>query len=467
MPGRIDGDAGDNTIHGSDDAEQIYGYSGYDQLYGYGGDDLLDSGTGSGILYGGDGNDTLSGGTGFDSLLGGAGNDSLSGGDSDDYLYGGAGADTLSGGAGADIIWYNESGAAVTVILGGTGSGGDAQGDLIAGDIENVTGSNYGDILTGNEADNKLSGLDGNDVLSGGGGDDQLEGLGGDDTLSGGAGDDRLVGGAGADALSGGDGEDILSYVDGLVGVIVTLGGLAWSGAAQGDTLVGDIENLEGSGGADRLTGDAGDNELYGGNGYDILRGEGGADLLDGGNDTDLVTYWGSAIAVTVDLATGATAGGAAGDVLISIESVNGSMAGDTLYGDFFNNGLNGFEGDDVLGGGMGVDTLTGGAGADRFIFASIDDSYSGVPDRIADFSHAQGDKIDLSAIDADAGVAGNQAFTFIGSALYSGVAGQLRAAVTSPGVTTIGGDINGDGVSDFHIQLNGAFALQAADFVL
>ncbi|HEY9348012.1 MAG TPA: M10 family metallopeptidase C-terminal domain-containing protein, partial [Inquilinus sp.] len=230
--------------------------------------------------------------------------------------------------------------------------------------------------------------------------------------------------------------------------------------------VANDIENVEGSNGADRLTGNAGDNKLYGGNGYDILRGEGGADYLDGGADIDLVTYWGSAVAVTVDLGTGTTGGGAAGDVLISIESVNGSMAGDTLTGNIYTNWLNGYEGDDVLRGGIGVDTLIGGAGADRFIFAGLGDSFVGAADQITDFSHAQGDKIDLSAIDANTGVAGDQAFTFIGSALYSGVAGQLRFVFDGT-VTTIAGDVNGDKISDFHIQLTGAIALIASDFVL
>ena len=86
--------------------------------------------------------------------------------------------------------------------------------------------------------------------------------------------------------------------------------------------------------------------------------------------------------------------------------------------------------------------------------------------DRITDFSHAQGDRIDLSAIDASTGVAGDQAFSFIGSGVYTGVAGQLRHAVAG-GVTTIAGDINGDGTSDFHIQLTGAIGLVAADFML
>ncbi len=78
--------------------------------------------------------------------------------------------------------------------------------------------------------------------------------------------------------------------------------------------------------------------------------------------------------------------------------------------------------------------------------------------DLITDFSHAQGDRIDLSAIDANTGVAGNQAFSFIGTGLYTGVAGQLRYAAAG-GVTTIAGDVNGDGASDFHIQLTGAIA--------
>ncbi|TSD86581.1 hypothetical protein FFK22_022075 [Mycobacterium sp. KBS0706] len=141
-------------------------------------------------------------------------------------------------------------------------------------------------------------------------------------------------------------------------------------------------------------------------------------------------------------------------------------MAGDTLTGSGGANRLNGYEGDDVLSGAIGVDTLIGGAGADRFIFAHIDDSFSGAPDRIADFSHAQRDKIDLSGIDANTGAAGDQAFTFIGTTLYSGVAGQLR--YHSDGiVTNIGGDINGDGKSDFQIQLTGSIGLVAADFVL
>ena len=150
--------------------------------------------------------------------------------------------------------------------------------------------------------------------------------------------------------------------------------------------------------------------------------------------------------------------GNAQGDSYSSIENVNGSTADDIIIGNAAANVLNGW---------AGKDTLTGGGGADTFAFSQTNHSAVGAnADVITDFSHAQGDKIDLSAIDADTTVAGNQAFTFIGTGLYNGDAGELR--YTSNGaVTTVAGDVNGDGVSDFHIQLTGSIGLVAADFVL
>ncbi|CAN0505675.1 unnamed protein product, partial [Phaeothamnion confervicola] len=70
----------------------------------------------------------------------------------------------------------------------------DAAGDTYQG-IENVTGSDFGDIIVGNGSNNRLEGGDGNDFLSGGFGNDVLIGGNGVDTLLGGDGDDRLDGG--------------------------------------------------------------------------------------------------------------------------------------------------------------------------------------------------------------------------------------------------------------------------------
>ncbi|WP_186002606.1 M10 family metallopeptidase C-terminal domain-containing protein [Mycobacterium sp. KBS0706] len=222
--------------------------------------------------------------------------------------------------------------------------------------------------------------------------------------------------------------------------------------------------------GHDNLDGGDGDDTLYGRGGADFLRGGAGADHLDGGAGADTVSYYGSTDAVTVNLATGIGSGGEAqGDTLVGIEAVNGGKGGDTLTGNVANNVLNGYEGNDVINGGAGRDTLSGGTGADRFVFSAAGDSGLGAnADVGTDFSRAQGDKIDLSGIDANTGAAGNQAFTYIGSGLFTHHAGELRAANTSSGVITIAGDLNGDGVSDFHIVLKGLNGvLVASDFVL
>ncbi|MGO4123690.1 calcium-binding protein [Inquilinus sp. YAF38] len=484
--------------------------------------DVLKGNNSANVLDGAGGRDTLSGGGGADTLSGGRGGDSLNG---------GAGADVLIGGVGSDTIVYDGP-AGVTVNLTTlTASGGDAEGDTIGNDIENIQGTaSFGDVLTGSAVDN---------VLSGDGGNDVLDGMGGSDTLDGGWGNDRLRGGAGVDALYGGTGIDTAGYDGSAVGVSVSLlTGIGNGGDAQGDTLDG-VENLSGSQANDNLAGNAGANTLQGGDGNDVLRGGAGADRLDGGAGTDTASYHESTAGVTVDLAAGTGSGGnAQGDTLTGIENLTGSNQGnDSLSGNVGANTLAGWGGDDMLRGGAGADrldggagvdtasyyagtigvtvnlatgigaggdaqgdilvsienvtgstgadqitgsalanvlngwagqdVLTGGAGADRFVLTAVSHSAVGAADRITDFSRAQGDKIDLSAIDANTAVAGDQAFTFIGGGAFTHQAGQLRAAATSPGVITIAGDLNGDGVSDFHIQLTGAFALQASDFVL
>jgi len=249
-------------------------------------------------------------------------------------------------------------------------------------------------------------------------------------------------------------------------------------GTGANDTIVavipgtwrgfGGDDRITGTAFADTLAGDAGKDDLRGGAGNDVLRGGAGADRLDGGAGIDTASYYTGTAGVVVNLSTGRGSGGEAqGDTLSGIENVSGSQGWDSLVGNAGANTLQGWAGNDVLVGGGGADTLTGGAGADRFVYTGTADSPVGAgADRIADFSHAQGDRIDLFAIDANSAAAGNQAFSFIGSALYTGIAGQLRTSVVG-GITTIAGDVNGDKVSDFHITLSGAVGLAAADFVL
>ncbi|TSD83019.1 hypothetical protein FFK22_039915 [Mycobacterium sp. KBS0706] len=236
------------------------------------------------------------------------------------------------------------------------------------------------------------------------------------------------------------------------------------------NVLIGGASSDElGSGaGTDKLYGGAGADLLGGGNGDDVLYGDAGADRLYGGDGIDIASYFTASTGVVVNLFAGTASGGdAQGDSFFGIENLSGSQGNDSLIGDSGRNALQGWNGNDVLIGGRGNDNLTGGAGADRFLYIDVVQSPVGDgADRIADFSHAQGDKIELWPIDADTTIAEDQAFSFIGTALYSGVAGQLRYSLTTYG-TIIAGDVDGDGTSDFHIRLSGNLTLVAGDFVL
>lgn len=107
-----------------------------------------------------------------------------------------------------------------------------------------------------------------------------------------------------------------------------------------------------------------------------------------------------------------------------------------------------------MLDGGSGRDGLFGGTGADQFVFRHVESFARGTFDTIADFSTAEGDKVDLSGMDADRSVAGNQAFDFIGRSAFTGEAGELRYEVYNNCIVVYG-DVNGDRKSDFGIQIN------------
>jgi Ca2+-binding RTX toxin-like protein len=190
--------------------------------------------------------------------------------------------------------------------------------------------------------------------------------------------------------------------------------------------------------------------------------------VLNGGVGVDTAVYSESVLGVTVNLAAGLGSGGnAQGDALTEIENVIGSRANDTLIGNAMNNALFGSDGVDMLTGAGGKDTLTGGIGADFFSYLAVGDSPVGAgADLITDFSHAQGDRIDLRLIDANTILPNDQAFSFIGAAAFGNIAGQLRATVAGS-ITTVAGDVNGDGFADFSVTLTGALTLVAADFVL
>ena len=156
--------------------------------------------------------------------------------------------------------------------------------------------------------------------------------------------------------------------------------------------------------------------------------------------------------------------GSAAGDTLNEIENLIGSNFADTLTGDGLANTLNGFGGNDLLTGGLGPDVLVGGVGFDRFDFNSVAESVGALRDVITDFVGNEilaGDVIDVSTIDANVLLLGNQAFTFIGRAAFT-AAGQLRYA---GGV--LQGSTDGDVFAEFQVALTGVPALTVFDISL
>lgn len=203
---------------------------------------------------------------------------------------------------------------------------------------------------------------------------------------------------------------------------------MAWIYAGNYDQVLRDMlagdDTVTGTSDGDTLTGFAGADKVLGLGGGDHLIGDVGADRLFGGGGVD------------------------------------------TLYGG----------GDaDILVGGLGADSMTGNAGADTFLFQSTNDAPKTgmLHDTIEDFTRSDGDKVDLSQIDARLLRSGNQAFEFIGGANFTGNAsdaahrGELRAIATADGFR-LSGDVTGDRIADFVIDV-ATFAanLKGTDFLL
>jgi Ca2+-binding RTX toxin-like protein len=182
--------------------------------------------------------------------------------------------------------------------------------------------------------------------------------------------------------------------------------------------------------------------------------------------------------------------GGAGDDMLFGgpgNDHLLGGPGDDSLFGGDGDDRLVGGPGDDVLVGGNGDDVLIGehrqrcahrrhGQGQivrragrpDLFVYNSALESPVGAGrDIIMSFSRNQGDRIDVSGIDADVNTAPNDSFTFIGTAEFSGSAGELRYFVNNAGHAIVRGDITGNGGADFEIAVNNTALLTAGDFLL
>ncbi|MET1112402.1 MAG: M10 family metallopeptidase C-terminal domain-containing protein, partial [Allosphingosinicella sp.] len=122
----------------------------------------------------------------------------------------------------------------------------------------------------------------------------------------------------------------------------------------------------------------------------------------------------------------------------------------------------------DLLHGNLGADVLTGNGGADVFRYDSTAESSFSSTDQITDFTPGT-DKVDLSRIDANSLMAGDQAFSWIGSSAFSGSAGELRATAFVSNAWILEGDTDGNGQPDLFLvlALQGPTPLSAGDFML
>lgn len=462
------------VIAGSDTGEVLLG-----SYEGGASNDVIDAKGGNDKLYGFDGNDTLLGGKGNDTMEGGAGNDSLDG---------GAGADSMSGGAGNDSYVVDSTSDKVIEAIGGgidsvassvsytLAAGSEIETLTLTGSAKSGTGNEFANTLIGNELTNILTGLGGNDTI---------DGMGGADMMIGGLGDDTYIFRDAADSVveKAGEGNDTVIAAESMtlmngqsIENITLMEGASLALKAGGNEL------------DNKVTGNAFDNTLSGGAGNDTLDGGFGADELKGGADNDtyvlgsandkVVESAGNGIdtittTISRDLATYANVENI---TLMGTADINatGNGSDNTLVGNAGSNVLVGGGGQDVLVGGLGYDLLAGGAAKDVFDFNDVAEIgvYGGSRDRIADFVHGT-DIIDLSTIDAST-LVGNQKFTFTAQegTAFTGMKGQLvwdkvDLAGTAHDVTLVSGDINGDKVADFTIELKGLVSLTSADFIL
>lgn len=248
-----------------------------------------------------------------------------------------------------------------------------------------------------------IVGTAGADVINGDWGNDTIDGGAGADVINGGVGADTLLGGAGADSYDGGADFDTLDFRLAPSAVHADLVNGGTLGDAAGDTYLNfervygsnfdDVitgtnanEFLYGEAGNDTINGGGGIDRIYGGDGNDIQRGDAGNDLLygsagadqlNGGIGFDIISYQFSAAAVTVNMATGGTAGDAAGDTYFGADAVYGSDFNDDITGASGTNELRGGLGNDILDGSGGNDRLHGEAGADTLIGGTgLDSAY-------------------------------------------------------------------------------------------
>jgi Ca2+-binding RTX toxin-like protein len=504
---------GVENLMGSQHGDALTGDSGANVLTGLAGNDTLDGNGGADTLVGGEGDDiyivdssddivTENGGEGSAdevrttvsdyalldnveiltyqgsgpaSLRGNAANNSLTGGTSGDLIQlQDGGDDSASGGGGRDLFYFGGAFTAADTVSGGDGFDvivlqGDYGGVTLGGNVTGVEGVSLqsGSIARWGQAGAASYDYDltADNALLAPGVQFRVNGQSlqsGEDLVFNGAGETDggtflVYGGHGRDDLTGGSGNDIFYFEAGRFAA-----GDKVNGGAGMDAVVisgygpDPVNPLAVAFAAGSFTG------------IEALSFNGRFNSDPSARPSYEVTLANGNIAAGETLIVNASSLGSGQSL-----SFDGSQVTDgrlTMYGGTGADTLKGGANADLIHGGQGGDTLTGGGGADIFQYRTVLESRTpGAADRILDFELGS-DRIDLSLIDANAAAADDQAFAFIGSAAFSGTAGELRAAKDgTTGVWTIEGDVDGNGLPDFQIFVTATTAAEigASDFIL
>lgn len=403
--------------YGTGQTDVLFGGANPTTIWGWDGDDHLYAGDQPSTLLGGAGNDTLVGGASNDVLDGdfggitpiAPGDDVLHGGGGDDQLISTGGSDVLDGGPGRDLATVSSDSHAIHLDLSLDGVAQDIGGGrtITLQSIEALNASSpFDDVLTAAGLTTSVSlqaGGGGHDTLIGGSGDDMLTTTSGSNTLTGGAGRDifqivtAALGSPDDPSLVNFDtitdfqsGVDTLDFGGPRITIINNPGG---GGVVYADTSGDGVDDQK----VVLSTGHVTENDfalLYGVTAIYVSTAS--DDLISGPQDNwaayggaNVVSYAQAATGVRVSLALQGQAQdtiGAGHDTLISQTGLIGSSFDDVLTGNGAKN---------ILTGGLGADVFTFKPdGVDPDYFWQIDHG----ADTITDFSHAQGDRLDVSA---------------------------------------------------------------------
>ena len=498
------GDGADNTFAGDGTNETIIGNGGSDTLSGNGGEDIISGDAGGDTIFGGDGSDmlysaaispawnrpyfgnpwtapvldsgtevdTINGGTGFDLIFAGYGDNVDGGADSAGLLISFQGA---SSGVSVDFRTLT-NGSPMTI-------GGGTLANIYS--LYWIVGSEYDDTIRDGDHDGNFApmfGGGGNDHLIGGYYTGEMHGGSGDDTIDrtdsgypfpifgddgndtifagnsqsvyGGNGNDTIYMSTSAFSLIGGPGYDTLSvniYVINAATAIsefevlelrdVTFSSVTFSGSQFANGFASDL--------------------LIKGTGAITVNMTAGVDFFT----TVMTPDAGSAVTFTVN--------GTSGDDAIKggqfATTVNAGDGADVIRTGNLVDTIDGGIGNDKIAGRGGADILTGGAGSDTFRYVLASDSGLGVnADHITDFAIGT-DKLAFRALDPDLVTPGVQSFAFIDTQAFHATGAAEIHYANSGADLLVEADLNGDGIADMQIFLNGLAGqtLTGLDFLI